>query len=120
MNQKPIRLKEISKSYGMCTTTLRRMIKRGELKAVLIGNVYYVMPEDFDEFIFNLECKKLGVSPHIIKAQYERERKKRLEVQAMRLKKERQLRIDLINSLGLDDNIKKILLSSEEVDYDKL
>ena len=61
MNTELIKLKEVSRMTSLPTSTLRTMIKRNELKGVLIGNNYYVRPNDYMEFIFGIECKKLGI-----------------------------------------------------------
>lgn len=62
MNTELIRLKRISEITSLTTTTLRRMIKRNELKAVVIGGNYYIRPNDYIEFMFNLECERLGIT----------------------------------------------------------
>ncbi len=67
MNSELIRLKEVSKVIGLKTSTLRKMIKRNEIKGVLIGGNYYIRPNDYYEFIFNVECKKIGVNPDIMR-----------------------------------------------------
>lgn len=87
MNSELIRLKEVSKVIGLKVSTLRKMIKRNELKAVLIGGNYYIRPNDYYEFIFNIECKKLGVNPDIMKMTMKEETKKQDE--------------DLVKQLGL-------------------
>ena len=93
MNTEFIRLKDISKRTSLSTTTLRRMIKRNELKAVLIGGNYYVRPIDYDEFMFNIECKSLGVKPEAVRQYFKEENDKKVK--------------DFMNSLGLkqDENI---------------
>ena len=63
MNTELIRLKAISNAIGLSTATLRRMIKRNELRGVLLGVIYYVTRKDYDELLFNIECKKLNVTP---------------------------------------------------------
>ena len=63
MNTELIRLKAISNAIGLSTATLRRMIKRNELRGVLLGGNYYVTRKDYDELLFNIECKKLNVTP---------------------------------------------------------
>lgn len=60
MNTELIRLKKISEKTSLSTSTLRNMIKRNELKAVLIGNNYYVRPLDYQDFLLYLECKRQG------------------------------------------------------------
>lgn len=87
MNNELIRLKEVSKIIGLKVSTLRKMIKRNELKGVLIGGNYYIRPNDYYEFIFNIECKKLGVNPDIMKKIMKEETKKQDE--------------DLVRQLGL-------------------
>lgn len=77
MNSELIRLKEVSKLTSLSTTTLRRMIKRHELQGVLIGGNYYVRPNDYYEFIYNIECKKLGVTPNQMKQIVKEEQDKR-------------------------------------------
>ena len=93
MNTEFIRLKDISKRTSLSTTTLRRMIKRNELKAVLIGGNYYVRPIDYDEFMFNIECKRLGLPPEAVKKYFKEEDDKKVK--------------EFMNSLGLkqDENI---------------
>lgn len=61
MNTELIRLKKISEITTLSLITLRRMIKRKELKAVLVGGNYYVRPNDYIDFMFNLECQRLGI-----------------------------------------------------------
>lgn len=77
MNKELIRLKEISDIIGLSTSTLRKMIKRKELKGVKVGGNYYVRPNDYYEFIFNIECKKLGVTPEIVKKFIEKEEREK-------------------------------------------
>ena len=67
MNTELIRLKTISNAIGLSTATLRRMIKRNELRGVLLGGNYYVTRKDYDELLFNIECKKLNVTPRTLK-----------------------------------------------------
>ena len=67
MNTELIRLKAISNAIGLSTATLRRMIKRNELSGVLLGGNYYVTRKDYDELLFNIECKKLNVTPRTLK-----------------------------------------------------
>lgn len=62
MNTELIRLKKISEITSLSLVTLRRMIKRKELKAILIGGNYYIRPNDYIDFMFNLECQRLGIS----------------------------------------------------------
>ena len=98
MNTEFIRLKDISKRTSLSTTTLRRMIKRNELKAVLIGGNYYVRQIDYDEFMFNIECKRLDVKPEAVKQYFKEENDKKVK--------------DFMNSLGLkqDENTENDLL----------
>ena len=60
MNTELIRLKRISEKTSLSQSTLRNMIKRKELKGVLIGNNYYVRPQDYQDFLLYIECKRLG------------------------------------------------------------
>ena len=62
MNTELIRLKTISTSLGLSTTTLRRMIKRKEIEGVLIGGNYYIRPNDYYKFLCNIECKKYAIT----------------------------------------------------------
>ena len=47
MNTELIRLKTISETIGLSTATLRRMIKRNELRGVLLGGNYYLSHKDY-------------------------------------------------------------------------
>lgn len=81
MNTELIRLKEMSKAIGLSTATLRRMIKRKELEAVLLGGNYYVRPKDYYDFLCDIECKKRGVTREqmvSILNEYKRQEKERL------------------------------------------
>ena len=64
MNKELIRLKEISDIIGLSTSTL-------------VGGNYYVRPNDYYEFIYNIECKKLGVKPEIVKKFIEKEEREK-------------------------------------------
>ena len=70
MNTELIRLKKISEAIGLSTATLRRMIKRNELSGVLLGGNYYLSHKDYDELLFNIECKKLNITPDEMRAIY--------------------------------------------------
>lgn len=93
MNTEFIRLKDISKRTSLSTTTLRKIIKRNELKAVLIGGNYYVRPNDYYEFMFNIECKCLGVKTEAVRQYFKEENDKKAK--------------NFMNSLGLkqDENM---------------
>ena len=77
MDKELIRLKEVSKSIGLSTSTLRKKIKNNELKGVLIGGNYYVRPNDYYKFIYNIECAKFGIAPEIMDKLIQEERNKR-------------------------------------------
>ena len=77
MDKELIRLKEVSKSIGLSTSTLRKKIKNNELKGVLIGGNYYVRPNDYYAFIYDIECKKYGIPKQIMDQLLQEERKKR-------------------------------------------
>lgn len=95
MNTELIRLKEVSKNIGLTTTTLRRMIKRNELKGVKVGGNYYVRPNDYYEFVYNIECMKLGVNPDSLKKYIKEEQEKRY--------------IDLFTNIGLDEKSQNVM-----------
>lgn len=60
MNTELIRLKKVSEMTSLSTSTLRKMIKRKELRAVLIGNNYYIRPQDYEDFLLYIELKIRG------------------------------------------------------------
>ena len=60
MNTELIRLKKISEMTSLSTSTLRKMIKKKELRAVLIGNNYYIRPQDYEDFLLYIELKRRG------------------------------------------------------------
>lgn len=62
MNTELIRLKEISHITTLSTASLRNYIKKGILKGILLGGNYYIRPNDYIEFMFNLECERLGIT----------------------------------------------------------
>ena len=62
MNTELIRLKEISHITTLSTASLRTYIKKGILKGILLGGNYYIRPNDYIEFMFNLECERLGIT----------------------------------------------------------
>lgn len=78
MNTELIRLKRISEITSLTTTTLRRMIKRNELKAVVIGGNYYIRPNDYIDFMFSLECQRLGITSDEAKKLIKDEQEKNL------------------------------------------
>lgn len=75
MNTELIRLKTISETIGLSTATLRRMIKRNELRGVLLGGNYYLSHKDYDELLFNIECKKFNVTPNEMREIYKEAQK---------------------------------------------
>ena len=77
MNTELIRLKTISNAIGLSTATLRRMIKRNELRGVLLGGNYYITRKDYDELLFNIECKKLNVTPKEMREIYKETQKEK-------------------------------------------
>ena len=77
MNTELIRLKTISETIGLSTATLRRMIKRNELRGVLLGGNYYLSHKDYDELLFNIECKKLNVTPDEMREIYKETQKEK-------------------------------------------
>lgn len=95
MDSELIRLKEASKNIGLSTSTLRKMIKRNELKGVKIGGNYYVRPNDYYEFVYNIECKKIGVKPDLLKKYIEEEKSQKYN--------------DLFENLSLDDNSQNMM-----------
>lgn len=78
MNTELIRLKNISEMTSLSVITLRRMIKRNELKAVVIGGNYYIRPNDYIEFMFNLECERLGITSEEAKRLMKEEQEKKM------------------------------------------
>ena len=44
--------------------------KRNELRGVLLGGNYNVTRKDYDELLFNIECKKLNITPDEMRAIY--------------------------------------------------
>lgn len=62
MNTELIRLKKISEITSLSVRILRRMISNGKIKAVKINGIYYIRPNDYIEFMFNLECQRLGIT----------------------------------------------------------
>lgn len=77
MNTELIRLKKVSEITSLTTTTLRRMIKRQELKAVIVGGNYYIRPNDYIDFMFNLECQRLGITSDEAKKLIKEEQEKK-------------------------------------------
>ena len=61
-NKEFIRLKLISEWTSLSTRCLRKKIKDKELKAIKIGNNYYVTPTDYTNFLINIYFKGSGVS----------------------------------------------------------
>lgn len=104
MNTEFIRLKDISKRTSLSTTTLRRMIKRNELKAVLIGGNYYVRPNDFYEFMFNIACKNLGVKPEAVRQYFKEENDKKVKkfMNSLGLKQDKNIENDPLYQSMLD------------------
>jgi excisionase family DNA binding protein len=45
------KLQEVAEILGVSVRTLRKYIKRGELRAVKIGRNYLVRPQDLDDFL---------------------------------------------------------------------
>ena len=78
MNTELIRLKNISEMTSLSVITLRRMIKRNELKAVVLGGHYYIRPNDYIEFMFNLECERLGITSEEAKRLMKEEQEKKM------------------------------------------
>ena len=76
MNNELIRLKEISRITTLSTATLRTYIKKGILKGILLGGNYYIRPNDYLEFMFNLECKRLGITSDEAKKLLQEEQEK--------------------------------------------
>ena len=79
METELIRLKKISEITSLSLITLRRMIKRKELKAVKIGGNYYIRPNDYIEFMFNLECQRIGILPNEAKNLIKQEQQKKFD-----------------------------------------
>ena len=65
MNTELIRLKKVSEMTSLSTSTLIKMIKRKELRAVLIGNNYYIRPQDYEDFLLCIELKRRGYTYNI-------------------------------------------------------
>ena len=53
-------LKEVAEILNLAEITVRRMVKRGSIKAHTFGRVYRISREDLDEFI--RACRELGRS----------------------------------------------------------
>ena len=62
MDKELIKLRKISEMTSLSVRVLRKMIKKGTIKAVIINGNYYVRPNDYIDFMFNLECQRLGIS----------------------------------------------------------
>lgn len=99
MNTDLIRLKKISEMTSLSTSTLRKMIKRKELRAVLIGNNYYIRPQDYVDFLLCIELKRRGYTYNIEQFQ---EAKREM----MKLVKEQELEEynEIFNKLLNQDN----------------
>lgn len=59
-NAEFIRLKKVSEMTSLSTSSLRKMIKKNELRAIKIGNNYYVTPENYNRFLTDIYAKGLG------------------------------------------------------------
>ena len=60
-NTEFIRLKKVSEMTSLSTSSLRKMIKKNELKAIKIGNNYYVTPDSYNKFLADIYIKGLGL-----------------------------------------------------------
>lgn len=99
MNTELIRLKKVSEMTSLSTSTLRKMIKRKELRAVLIGNNYYIRPQDYEDFLLYIELKRRGYTYNLEQLQ----EAKRLMI---KLVKEQELEEynEIVNKLLNQDN----------------
>lgn len=52
---------QIALGLGICQEGVRRLIRRGDLRASLIGGLYKVKPQDLDKL---LEDRKVNQSKH--------------------------------------------------------
>ena len=78
METELIRLKKISENTSLSVRLLRQLIIKGKLKAVSINGIYYVRKSDYEEFMFNLECQRLGLLPEDVKKYLKQDSEKEL------------------------------------------
>ena len=60
MGKKYFTVKELAERWNLCPDTVRRMVRRGQLKAYVIGRSVRVSPEALESFEGRAVLKDIG------------------------------------------------------------